>query len=379
LDQALSIKQPWAALVVHGFKTIEIRRWSTRHRGRVLIHAARVPDSRPETWARVPRGFEASARVGGGIVGEAELVECRVYKTPEAFARDRLLHLNDPSWFQAPAMYGFVFKCARALPFRRYPGSLYFFDVPTLARRTKTGLLVSVRNAAEAAAALHGGADIVDIKEPHRGPLGRASNEVVGEVLGLIGGRQPVSAALGELAELRDASTPPGLSFVKCGLANLGANKRWQRQLLTLRERLNRQRQPPELVTVAYADWKNAGAPAWQQVSNFALRYPGGVLLLDTFDKKWRNSGKKRRPTTLLDWLTLDEIRQLCQRCQTAGVRIALAGSLGVRQILKLFDAPPTWFAVRGSVCEANKRDGEVHVLKVWDLSHLLLWASPQD
>src|SRR5438552_19158936 len=102
MEQALSIKQPWAALVVHGFKTIEIRRWATRHRGRVLIHAGRRPDPRPESWAQLPRDLQASAHLGGGIVGEAELVECRAYRTLEAFARDRRFHLNDPTWFRPP-------------------------------------------------------------------------------------------------------------------------------------------------------------------------------------------------------------------------------------------------------------------------------------
>src|SRR4051794_31022472 len=54
VEYALSLKQPWAALLVHGVKTIEVRRWPTARRGRVLIHAARVPDDRPEAWSRVP-------------------------------------------------------------------------------------------------------------------------------------------------------------------------------------------------------------------------------------------------------------------------------------------------------------------------------------
>ena len=314
-------------------------------------------------------------------MGEAELVDCRVYKTPEAFAKDRRLHLNDPEWFKPPAMYGFVFANAKPLPFRPVAGSLYFFEVPAAKRDesavadlTKTGLLVSVRSAEEASAALEGGAGLIDIKEPRRGALGRASDEVIGEVVDCVAGRRPISAALGELSELRHARTMPGLSFVKCGLANMGGSKRWQRLLLNLRERIGSPRQAPELVTVAYADWKNAASPPWQDVAEFALRKPGGVLLLDTFDKKGRSKAKKNRPATLLDWLTEGEIRQLCHDCHRAGVRIALAGSLRVRQILQLLDARPTWFAVRGAACEANTRDGAVHVLKVLDLAELLAW-----
>ncbi len=39
---ALSLKQPWAALLVTGRKRIEVRNWPTARRGRILIHAARV-------------------------------------------------------------------------------------------------------------------------------------------------------------------------------------------------------------------------------------------------------------------------------------------------------------------------------------------------
>ena len=38
---ALSVRQPWAALLVAGRKTVEVRTWSTAVRGRVFIHAAR--------------------------------------------------------------------------------------------------------------------------------------------------------------------------------------------------------------------------------------------------------------------------------------------------------------------------------------------------
>ena len=54
LPYALSVKQPWAALIVAGLKTIEVRRWPTGRRGRILIHAAREPDKRADVWRHVP-------------------------------------------------------------------------------------------------------------------------------------------------------------------------------------------------------------------------------------------------------------------------------------------------------------------------------------
>ena len=126
---ALSLKQPWATLLVHGLKTIEIRRWPTARRGLVLIHAARVPDHRPEAWAKLPLELHQAARQMGGIVGEGELTACVTYDSREEFAGDGKLHLNDPSWFEPPKLYGFRFVRLRTTPFRAYPGWVRFFVV----------------------------------------------------------------------------------------------------------------------------------------------------------------------------------------------------------------------------------------------------------
>lgn len=42
----LTIKQPWAGLILKGRKTIELRTWSTAYRGPVVIHAGRAFDKR---------------------------------------------------------------------------------------------------------------------------------------------------------------------------------------------------------------------------------------------------------------------------------------------------------------------------------------------
>ncbi|QDU22496.1 ASCH domain-containing protein [Urbifossiella limnaea] len=128
---ALSVKQPWAALLVAGVKLVEVRTWATRRRGRVLIHAGLVPDDRPQAWEQVTTPeLEEAARQRGGIVGEAELVGCRTYDSADAFAADAGRHLNDPGWFAPPRLHGFEFRAARPLPFRRLPGFTMFFRVP---------------------------------------------------------------------------------------------------------------------------------------------------------------------------------------------------------------------------------------------------------
>ena len=128
-EYALSLKQPWATLLVHGLKTIEVRRWPTARRGRVLIHAARIPDDRPEGWQRLPAHLKENAQLLGGILGAAELIGCQKYNNLEDFLKDEQKHLNEPSWFEPAGLYGFAFADAEVLPFREYPGWMRFFPV----------------------------------------------------------------------------------------------------------------------------------------------------------------------------------------------------------------------------------------------------------
>jgi hypothetical protein len=114
---------------VSGRKTIEVRRWPTARRGLVLIHAARVPDPRPEGWALLPAELRETAQLLGGIIGAGELIECIAYHDGQTFAADRSRHWNDPAWFQGPVLYGFRFTKLTMSPFRAYPGWMRFFPV----------------------------------------------------------------------------------------------------------------------------------------------------------------------------------------------------------------------------------------------------------
>lgn len=123
---ALSVRQPWAWLLVNGFKPIENRTWPTKQRGTFLIHASlafdmdayrRLPLLFPEIKLPAPEEFER-----GGIVGHADLVEC----LPPG--SHQMLSVQDRRWYQGE--YGFVVTNAKPLPFRPLKGKLNFFNVP---------------------------------------------------------------------------------------------------------------------------------------------------------------------------------------------------------------------------------------------------------
>lgn len=120
-ERALSIRQPWAWLIAHGFKDIENRTWPTSVRGPVLIHAGRTFDSEGYAWVRenfpdipLPRMVEFER---GGIVGRATLTDC--------------VHESDSPWFFGPC--GFVFADATPLVLTPCRGHLGFFT-PEVAR-----------------------------------------------------------------------------------------------------------------------------------------------------------------------------------------------------------------------------------------------------
>ena len=80
-------------------------------------------------------------------------------------------------------------------------------------------LLVSVVSAAEARAALAGGADIIDVKDPREGALGAPSPRTLAEVVAAVDGAAPVSVALGDLPDL-----PHTAALAACGAAACGVD-----------------------------------------------------------------------------------------------------------------------------------------------------------
>jgi hypothetical protein len=63
----LSIRQPWAELILLQRKKVELRQWSTRHRGWTWLHTGRSVDETARSM------FEMSSPFTGGFVGAFRL------------------------------------------------------------------------------------------------------------------------------------------------------------------------------------------------------------------------------------------------------------------------------------------------------------------
>jgi hypothetical protein len=133
---AISIRQPWASMIVHVGKDYENRVWPTRFRGPFLIHAAKgMTDDEYRSaiqFAHFTCGVAKDAlqkhceaasldALRGGIVGYAEVTDC---VGEERHASLRPEHRSP--WFMGP--YGFHLANVQPLPFLPYTGRLGFFE-----------------------------------------------------------------------------------------------------------------------------------------------------------------------------------------------------------------------------------------------------------
>lgn len=131
--RAISIRQPWASLIVLGYKDIENRTWPTKVRGDALVHAAKgmtrdeyddamefamsIMSPRHFDWERVGElGLDFDKIPRGGIIGQVNIVDC--------------VTSSESRWFVG--RFGFVLRDAKELPFRPLKGALGFFEVASV-------------------------------------------------------------------------------------------------------------------------------------------------------------------------------------------------------------------------------------------------------
>ena len=70
--KVLTIKEPWATLIIEGYKKYEFRSWKTKYRGKILIHAGMsIEKDMLERFKEYNLDYSK-----GAIIGEAEIVDC---------------------------------------------------------------------------------------------------------------------------------------------------------------------------------------------------------------------------------------------------------------------------------------------------------------
>lgn len=207
-------------------------------------------------------------------------------------------------------------------------------------------LLVSVRNASEASAAIAGGADIVDAKEPLNGPLGAVSAQALHAIAAAVGTAVPLSAALGDtdldVAGRANAALRAGATFVKVGFAGMRGRHHFADDLASLAQAVR----PAGLVLVAYADFYRADAPRPEELLRLADRVDAAGVLLDTYDK--HSAG-------LTALMNARSLASFVAQAKRAGRLAALAGRLTLDDIDLVLETGADVIGFRSAACDGGR------------------------
>lgn len=208
-----------------------------------------------------------------------------------------------------------------------------------------TALLASVMSVAEAEAALDGGVDIIDLKDPAQGALGALPEPVIRAVARMIAGRRPVSATLGDLPMDADVVgvaaarfSTYGLDVIKLGLFPGGD---WPAALAAIADRTT---PDTRLAAVMFAD----AAPDFAWIHRLPSYGFAGVML-DTADKRAGGLRAHLDPTRLHEFVA---------RGRDAGLLVGLAGSLTLDDVPALLTLAPDYLGFRGALTRGDRVAG---------------------
>lgn len=220
-------------------------------------------------------------------------------------------------------------------------------------------LLISVTSKEEAIIALENGADIIDLKDPHAGALGALSLESIIEITQIVNQQKPVSATIGDLpmqAELIVAAVEKLMAvrvdFIKIGFFDENA---YQDCLNALKPLILA---GAKLIAVLFAE-KNYSAEIINNIKQAGFM----GLMLDTAEKNGR---------TLLDYYTVDQRLDFCQKVLNQPLTLGLAGSLNINHVEAIKALEPNYIGFRGGVCDGHNRTSSLNAKKIKAVCKLL-------
>jgi uncharacterized protein (UPF0264 family) len=219
-------------------------------------------------------------------------------------------------------------------------------------------LLVSAASAADAIAALDGGAAYVDAKAPAAGALGPVTFDVFRVIAAAVGGRRPLTAAMGDASSPASVETDAqmfaslGASLVKLGFDGITVPS--DASALADAAVNGARRHGAGVVLVAYADRTHeAVSPA--ALLDVASSAGAAGVLLDTADKRGPRLTELVSPAWLTAWVA---------RAHRRSLTVALAGRLQAGDLPIVRQCGADVAGVRGAACRGG-REGVVEAARV--------------
>lgn len=223
-------------------------------------------------------------------------------------------------------------------------------------------LLVSVVNADEVEAALAGGADIVDVKNPAEGSLGAPVPALLRAVRSRVASPAEVSVALGDAPHLPGTmalaaagAAACGADYLKIGLFGSARPEQALELLAAVRRAAADVKPGTRLMAAAYADASRVGALAPGELPCIAQRAGFHGVMLDTAVKDGASTFAAMGEDGVADFLAA---------ARKLGLVTALAGALGPADLERAQRLGADIVGVRGSACEGG-RNGIVSAARV--------------
>ena len=232
-------------------------------------------------------------------------------------------------------------------------------------------LLISPKNETEAAEAVAGGADIIDVKNPKEGPLGANFPWIIKRIRQITPANIEVSCTLGEapnlpgsmaLAALGAATT--GVNYIKVGLYGLKTPEEAVHLIRNITEAAKEYNPLIKVVASGYADAARISTVDPLLVPKIAHEAQADIAMLDTAIK----DGK-----SLFTFLTETQLQQFVDAAHNYGLKAALAGALQKEDLPAVCALGVDVVGLRGAACTLNDRvNGQITREKVQELAEIV-------
>jgi uncharacterized protein (UPF0264 family) len=215
-------------------------------------------------------------------------------------------------------------------------------------------LLISPVNEQEALEAIRGGADIIDVKNPHDGPFGACFPWTIKRIREMTPETVEVSCTLGDLPNL-----PGSIALAAAGAASLGVDyvkvsllnfKREEDGVYVMQNAVKAVRNSNRHVKVVAAGFADAGRVGSLNplfLPRIAASAECDFAMVDTAVKDGQN---------LFDFLGVDQLKAFVTETHDCGLKVAFAGSLKIEHLPVLSGLGVDVVGLRSAACTGGDR-----------------------
>ncbi|TFG25287.1 MAG: hypothetical protein EU529_01555 [Promethearchaeota archaeon] len=219
-------------------------------------------------------------------------------------------------------------------------------------------LLISPKSIEEAKVVVDSKIDYIDCKNPNEGSLGANFPWIIKRMKELIpsNSTQLLSAAIGDFPNLPGSASlaalgaaVSGADIIKVGLKGPKNEDQGIKLMKNVVKTVKGFNKEIKVVAAGYADRSRKNISLkYLEIPTIAAESGSDIAMLDTYIKDGKG---------LFDFLSVEELIKFKEKAKKLDLRVALAGRILIKDILKLRQISPDIIGVRSLVCEDFDRN----------------------